>query len=126
MWSEALSLLEKADRLQRQFFRPPADGAHAWEPPIDVIETAEGTLMHVALPGVAEDSVAVEIERDAITVRGVRECPARSRAVRIHALEIPYGRFERRVALPMQTLTLAVRTLQNGCLTLTFARKETL
>ena len=125
MWSEALSLLEQADRLQRQFFRPPSADARAWEPPVDVIETADGLTIHVALPGVRADSIAVEIGSDAITVRGVREFPARQGDARIHALEIPYGRFERRIVLPLQALTLSSEDLQNGCLTLTFGRKET-
>ena len=125
MWSEALSLLEQADRLQRQFFRPPSADARAWEPPVDVIETADGLTIHVALPGVRADSIAVEIDGGAITVLGVREFPAREGAARIHALEIPYGRFERRIALPLQALALSRQDLQNGCLTLTFGRKET-
>jgi len=124
MWSEALSLLEQADRLQRQFFRPPSAEASAWEPPVDIIETADGVTIHVALPGVAPDSITARFDSDAITVRGVREFPAHERAARIHALEIPYGRFERRVALPMHALALVGKDLQNGCLTLTFGRKE--
>ena len=125
MWSEALSLLEQADRLQRQFFRPPSAAARAWEPPVDVIETADGLTIHVALPGVRADSIAVRIEPDAVTVCGVREFPAREGAARIHALEIPYGRFERRITLSMQALASSKEDLQNGCLTLTFGRKET-
>lgn len=124
MWSEALSLLEQADRLQRQFFRPPTAEARAWEPPVDVIETADGLTIHVALPGVPADSIAVRIKADSITIYGVREFPAREGAARIHALEIPYGRFERRITLPMQALALSKEHLQNGCLTLTFGRKE--
>ncbi len=125
MWSEALTLLEQADRLQRQFFRPPTADARVWEPPVDVIETEAEIRVQVALPGVAPDSIVVSVEPDAITVCGMREFPARDAQARIHALEIPYGRFERRIALPIQALRLAGEDLQNGCLTLTFARKET-
>lgn len=124
MWSEALSLLEQADRLQRQFFRPPTAEARAWEPPIDIIEGEDGLTIYVALPGVAADSIKVRFDPGAITVCGVREFPAHDRAARIHALEIPYGRFERQIVLPMHALTLVGQDLQNGCLTLTFGRKE--
>ena len=51
MWSEALSMLEQADRLHRQFFQPAATQAPAWEPPVDVIESAEAVWVQVALPG---------------------------------------------------------------------------
>ena len=127
MWSEALSLLEQADRLHRQFCRPAAAGAPAWEPPVDVVETADAVRVHVALPGAAADSVVVELESGAITISARRGFPLESsegQLARIHALEIPYGRFQRRIGLPMQALTLTGRKLQDGCLTLTFGKKK--
>ena len=128
MWSEALSLLEQADRLHRQFIRPAAAEAPPWEPPVDIIETSDAVWVHVALPGAAADSVTVEVESAAITVSANRPFPLGSSesecAARIHALEIPYGRFERRIGLPTQALSLAGRKLQDGCLTLIFSKKE--
>jgi len=127
MWGEALSLLEQADRLHRQFCRPTSTRAPAWEPPVDVIETVDAILVHVALPGVAADSVLIELEPGAIAISARRPFAlesSESQPVRVHALEIPYGRFERRIGLPMQALTLTGRKLQDGCLTLTFSKKE--
>jgi HSP20 family protein len=127
MWSEALSLLEQADRLHRQFCRPAAAEAPAWEPPVDVLETADAVRVHVALPGAAADSVVVEMESGAITISARRTFPldsSESRLAHVHALEIPYGRFERRIGLPMRALTLIGKKLQDGCLTLTFSKKE--
>ena len=128
MWSEALSLLEQADRLHRQFIRPAAAAAPAWEPPVDIVETADAVWVHVALPGAAADSVVVKLEPSAITISAHRPFPLRSseseRVARIHALEIPYGRFERRIGLPTQALTLSGKKLQDGCLTLIFSKKE--
>lgn len=127
MWSEALSLLEQADRLHRQFCRPAAALAPAWEPPVDVIETADAVSVHVALPGAVADSVVIELEPDAITISARRLFPLASseaQPARIHALEIPYGRFERRIGLPTKALTLVAKNLQDGCLKLTFSKKE--
>ncbi len=127
MWGEALSLLEQAERLQRQFFRVgPSAGARTWEPPADLVESSESLRVHVALPGVGADSIAIGIEHDAVTISALRAFPAVEGGARIHRLEIPYGRFERRIALPMHALELADRSFANGLLTLTFAkRKET-
>jgi len=127
MWSEALSMLEQADRLHRQFVQPVAAKAPAWEPPVDVIESGDAVSVHVALPGVAADSVTVVLDQDHITISAHRSFPASTgdgSATRIHALEIPHGRFQRRIGLPMQALALAQKKLQDGCLTLTFRRKE--
>lgn len=123
MWSEALSMLEQADRLHRQFFQPAATLAPAWEPPVDVIESADNIWVQVALPGVDPGSVTVGLEPDALTVSARRSFPRGAGEVR--ALEIPYGRFQRRIGLPLQALTLANKRMQDGCLTLTFSRKET-
>ena len=127
MWGEALSLLEQADRLQRQFCRPATARPPAWEPPVDVIETADAVLVHVALPGAAADSVLIELEPGAIAITARRAFPievSSGQPARVHALEIPYGRFARRIGLPTQALTLTARHLQDGCLTLTFSKKE--
>jgi HSP20 family protein len=127
MWGEALSLLEQADRLHRQFCRPVAASAPAWEPPVDVIETADAVLVHVALPGAVADSVLIELEPGAIAISAHRPIPLDSSAsqpARVHALEIPYGRFERRIGLPLQALTLAGRKWQDGCLTLIFSKNK--
>ncbi|MEO8164084.1 MAG: Hsp20/alpha crystallin family protein [Betaproteobacteria bacterium] len=127
MWGEALSLLEQADRLHRQFCRPGTARSPAWEPPVDVIETADAVLVYVALPGADADTVRVEAEPGAITISARRSFPLESsetQPAHVHVLEIPYGRFARRIGLPMQALMLTGRKWQDGCLTLTFSKKE--
>lgn len=124
MWTEALSLLEQADRLQRQFFRVGASEAQVWEPPVDVVETADALMVQVALPGVAADTITIGIETDTLTVSALRPfAGAAAPSARIHRVEIPYGRFERRIALPMHALQLANRILADGCLTLIFTKR---
>jgi HSP20 family molecular chaperone IbpA len=115
MWAEACELLDRAERLQRQFFRPAR--AAAWEPPADVFETEQDLLILVALPGVAPDRLEVGIVDGAVIVVGERPLPAEARAV-IRRLEIPHGRFERRIALPAGRYEVAQRELANGCLVL--------
>jgi HSP20 family protein len=124
MWGEALSLMDEAERLQRQFFRmAPASHAYAWEPPVDIIESEQGLTIQLALPGVAAESVGVAVEPEAISISALRPFPECGSGARIHRVEIPYGRFERRIALPLHALELRERSLQNGVLTLVFARR---
>ena len=124
MWGEALTLLERAERLQRQFFRVSPSSSRTWEPPVDLVESGDALRVHVALPGVSAESVAIGIERDAVTISALRAFPASDGGARIHRLEIPYGRFERRIGLPMHALELTGRSLANGLLTLTFAKRK--
>jgi HSP20 family protein len=129
MWSEALSMLEQADRLHRQFFRVAgSEAAPTWEPPADVVAFEERIEAHIALPGVSPDSITIALEPGAVIVSALRAFPCREGGAHIHRIEIPYGRFERRIVLPLEDtyrpLELAERRLADGVLTLTFRKKE--
>jgi HSP20 family protein len=124
MLSEAIESLSRAERMHRQFFqlRPsePA-GRPSWEPPVDVIETGEELLVFVALPGVDPDQVEVTIEEGILRVSGQRVLPSELRNAVIHRLELPQGRFERRIALPAGRYVVR-RFAANGCLVLQLAK----
>jgi HSP20 family protein len=69
MWGEALTMLDRAQRLQRQFF---THAQVAWEPPVDIVETADGLQVHVALPGVSADGITVGLDPAGISISAVR------------------------------------------------------
>lgn len=121
IWRDALALMERAERLQRQFSRVGASAPPCWEPPVDVLESDTALIVHAALPGVPAATVVVGLEAEGVTITGVRPFPG-PRAARLHRIEIPYGRFERQLALPMQALELASRELADGCLVLVFRK----
>ena len=54
--------------------------------------------------------------RTCCVVAGLRRLPAAARGAAIHRLEIPHGRFERRIRLPAARLELDRSELANGCL----------
>jgi len=123
MWSEAVEMLARAERLHRQSFRLRSSvRAPAWEPPADVLETAREVLIIVALPGVAADKVEIAIEDGAVTVVGVRAAPAVLRDAVIHRLELPQGRFERRVPLPAGSYRNVTRRAVDGCLVISLEK----
>ena len=121
MWAEACEMLERAQRLQRQFFRF-GQASHTeprWEPPADIVAYGHEVLVTVALPGVAPEHVQVRIQdRGEVSVAAVRPMPLNERTSAVHRLEIPYGRFERRIALPAGRYQLIEQACVNGCLTL--------
>jgi HSP20 family protein len=119
MWSQACELIAEAERLHRQFFRLAAvESAPAWEPPIDVLEDEREVVVVVAMPGVAADRVDVRHEAAALVVRGVRPLPFEGARFRIRQLEIPYGMFERRIALPPGRFEVGRPEIVQGCLVL--------
>jgi HSP20 family molecular chaperone IbpA len=117
MWSEAVALVARAEQLHGQFFQPRrARRQTAWAPPADVLELENEVLILVALPGVDADQVETVIEDGALVVVGRRVLPPELRTAVIHRLELPQGRFERRVPLPPGRYANVRRSAANGCL----------
>src|SRR5262245_32898944 len=123
MLSEAIGSLARAERLHQQFFGLQADASPCWEPPIDVLETDEELLIFVALPGVDPDQVEAAIESGVLVIRGDRTLPAELRNAHIHRLELPQGRFERRIALPAGRYAVS-RFATNGCIVVRLAKSR--
>jgi HSP20 family protein len=124
MWAEACELVDQAERLHRQFFRigAPRERTTAWEPPVDMFETEDTISISIALPGVDTEHIKVVLDEDLLAVTGVRPLPTQGQKMLIHRLEIPYGRFERRIRLPARAMKLADSTLNHGLLVLTLLK----
>ena len=120
MWDRAQELLERADRLHRQFFHlgSPRRGGPTWEPPVDVFEGEREVRVRVALPGVQLSQGEVLFEERELVVRGESRSPGATTEEHVHRLEIPQGRFERHVALPADCAELVSQELVDGCLVL--------
>lgn len=126
MLSEAIGSLARAERLHRQFFSLQTTlgpRETTWEPPIDVLETDNELLILVALPGVEPDRVETVVGDGVLVVSGRRTLPAELRNARIHRLELPQGRFERRITLPAGRYAINRFTV-NGCIAIRLAKSE--
>ena len=118
-WAEALDLLQGCERLPRRFFT--LESLHSvpcWEPSIDLYENGDELSVLVALPGVSSRQVEVVLNDTGLVVRGERPMPSACQRAAIHRLEIPYGRFERRIVLPPGNYRLHEQFLEDGCLVL--------
>jgi HSP20 family protein len=124
MWSEACEMLARAERMHRELFRPAGVEARlpAWEPPVDILETEYEVLALVALPGVEPDDVQAAIEGSDLVIAGTRTVPAEWRTAVIHRLELPQGRFYRRVRLPAGNYSDVRRAVAAGCLVITLQK----
>lgn len=126
MWLQALELSEQAEGLQRRFVRylGPGTDAVSWEPPVDIYETHDGFILQFALPGVAPDDIEIHLESLALTVNARRRVGVADRDALIRRLEIPHGRFVRRIALSGPPLQIADSRYHDGCLEVRLARAE--
>jgi HSP20 family molecular chaperone IbpA len=124
MWSEACEMLARAERMHRELFRPVGTQARLpeWEPPVDVLETEHEVLALVALPGVDAESAQAVIEDGDLVIAGTRVLPPELRTANIHRLELPQGRFYRRLRLPPGRYSAVRRAVANGCLVISLQK----
>ena len=124
MWSQACEMLARAERLNRELFRPRGEFAQApaWEPPLDMLETEREVLVLIALPGVNPAAVEAALDNGNLVVAGTRVLPSALRTAVIHRLELPQGRFERRIRLPPGRYSAVQRGFADGCLLITLTK----
>src|SRR5690606_19587605 len=118
MWMDACARLDEGQRLRRQFAVPTAAAARrpAWEPPVDMFETETDIWILAALPGVGPDALEIVIDTGVLVLSGERRLPAAVRRAAVWRMEIPAGRFGRRLPLPAGRYEIARRELVDGCL----------
>jgi HSP20 family protein len=125
MWLQALEVAERAERLQRGFVRYLGlkEEVIGWEPPVDIQESDQGLRLLFALPGVAPEDIEIRLESGALIVSAVRRLSRPAGGGVIRRLEIPHGRFVRRIPLGGPT-RIADSQYRNGCLELRLVPAE--
>jgi HSP20 family molecular chaperone IbpA len=118
MWAQACDLIAQAERMHGQFFRLTSSvrTKAVWEPPVDMFEDEREVVIVVAMPGVVAERMQVTVEPGVLVVRAERQQPFAGHRYAVRQLEIPYGYFERRIALPDGRLEAGAPELINGCL----------
>ncbi|TMA25868.1 MAG: Hsp20/alpha crystallin family protein [Deltaproteobacteria bacterium] len=91
-------------QLFHQHFEQPyeeTEGTGAgWSPLVDVFEDSEGITLKVELPEVNASDVDIQLEGNALTLRGERKLENAERQEGYHRVERSYGSFARRFTLP--------------------------
>ena len=108
----------------RELFRPLSAIARlpAWEPPVDMLETEQEVLVLSPCRGSIREQVEAVLDGGDLVVAGARVLPRELRTAIIHRLELPQGRFERRVRLPAGRYSAVRRSVSNGCLVFTLEK----
>lgn len=123
VWAEAMEILRGSEQLQqrRHFFGAEED-IPCWEPPVDLYEHNGLLRLLVALPGVLANNLSVMLDQGMVVIRGERPLPGAGEFTTLHRVEVPYGRFERTVTLPVGEFRLEGQMLDAGCLVVLIRR----
>jgi HSP20 family molecular chaperone IbpA len=125
MWAHAIDLIEQAGHMHRQFFRlSSAQAQTIWEPPVDMFEDDLEVVIVVAMPGVVAEHIEVTSAPGELVVRAERPLPFTAGRRAVRQLEIPYGRFERRIPLPDGRFEAVSHELSHGCLILRLRKTD--
>jgi HSP20 family protein len=78
--------------------------AQLWLPPVDIYETENAFVVEADLPGVHQENVDIQFDRNTLTISGTRAAtlPSRDKAgqLRVFSAERLNGGFSRSVRLP--------------------------
>lgn len=71
-----------------------------WKPPTDVYETDTDFVVILELAQMKAEGVSITYQEGVLFIRGVRKAVPPSEQRRYHKMEINYGPFERKIAIP--------------------------
>jgi HSP20 family protein len=101
----------------------PGEGAAAWVPAVDIIETDDSWIIMAELPGVRSEDIVVEVDDNELAITG--EIREREREGILRRRARRTGAFEFRVTLPGQVNTDAMEAmLDDGILTVVVPKPE--
>lgn len=111
---------------QERLERLAAQRGSAWDPPIDVYETASRYIVTAEVPGLAREEIELAVQDNRLTIRGIRQAGPETAARRYHQVERGHGSFQRTFefvdAVDQQGI---IADLRDGVLTVTLPKLET-
>jgi HSP20 family protein len=75
-------------------------GVRRWIPAMDLIETGEHFVLKADLPGMSENDVNIELEKNVLTISGERKAELEEKHEGFYRLERTSGSFSRSLTLP--------------------------
>jgi HSP20 family protein len=88
------------DRMLDAAFGPVGQAATGVFPPVNVFEAGEAYVVKAELPGVAPDTLKVDVEEGTLTLRGERTLAEPGPGAAYHRREREQGQFRRVIRLP--------------------------
>jgi len=97
----------------------------SFHPPMDIYETDENLVVVMEVAGMKGEDIHVVFERDLLSISGVRSEISDAPKIRLHQMEIDYGRFERTLRIPFPLKVNEFKaTYRQGFLVITVPKRK--
>jgi len=124
-------LLFLQERMSRIFdeallkYRASGAVSGGWYPPVDIYETEENIILKAELPGVAPESVSIDVGENTLSLRGERKLEKGLMDENYYRMERFYGTFHRAFSLPYPVDGESVKaSFKDGVLKITVPKKR--
>jgi HSP20 family molecular chaperone IbpA len=96
---------------------------NGWHPSVDIVDTPNNMYVYIELPGVTESSIGVDFFNNKLSVSGEKLKRYTTNSIKN---EIVYGRFVRKITLPISVTSQGNVNIKygNGVLTLIIDKKK--
>ncbi|GAB7140807.1 Hsp20/alpha crystallin family protein [Deferribacterales bacterium RsTz2092] len=118
-WDPLKDILNLSDRVNN-IFRDVNGGESGgqWTPPVDIYENDDELVILAELPGVAEDSIDIQVNDGLLLIRGEKQSPIDKDSESYYRLERPFGKFARSFSVPSSVdVSKVSAALKDGVLT---------
>jgi HSP20 family protein len=97
----------------------------SFHPPMDIYETDEDLVVIMEVAGMKGEDIRVVFEKDLLSISGTRSEIPDGPKIRLHQMEIDYGRFERSLRIPFPLKVNEFKaTYRQGFLVITVPKRK--
>jgi HSP20 family protein len=125
-WAGIAAVRKEMDRVFDRFWEadlPQWPIFEDWLPRLDLADTKDAFVVKAEIPGIDPKEIALTLEGDILTIKGVKENEKEDKAEKYFRMERTYGAFARTVPLPGPVEPGKVTaTFKNGLLTVTLPK----
>jgi HSP20 family protein len=115
---DVLALQNRLNSIFQDYNRGQNEGdpvsASAFVPPVDVYEDEHKIVLKLEVPGLKDEDLDIQVEKNVLTVRGERKFEKEEKEENFHRIERRYGTFFRSFSLPNTVNTENVKADYNA------------
>jgi HSP20 family protein len=96
-----------------------------WSPAVDIFETEGEIIVKAELPGIDRKDIALNLEKNVLTVKGERKFEKETKEENYHRIERAYGGFSRSFSIPATVDEERIRAdYKDGVLKIALPKKD--